>query len=239
MIKDLLIVAAGKGTRLRAKGNLKPLVELVGKSLIERALATAFSAGVEQATVVTGYEAGTLIAHLKELSDKYSWHINVLFNPDFEQPNGLSVLTAEEVLDRPFFLTMCDHVVETGLYRHLQAFDLNTDQVALAVDKRLNNPFVDLEDVTRVRMNGPHIENIGKDIGNHNAFDTGVFAANPVLFDAIKQSGKTRNDYSISGGMKVLAANQQAIGVDIGESFWIDVDSPEMHLMAQNWLQTS
>ena len=239
MIEDILIVAAGKGTRLRAKGNLKPLVELGGKSLIERALATAFFAGVQRATVVTGYEAGTLIAHLNELSNKYNWHIEVLFNPDFEQPNGLSVLTAKDVLDRPFFLMMCDHVVEPELYRHFQAYELKTDQVALAIDKRLNNPYVDLEDVTRVHMDGKHIKNIGKDIETYNAFDTGVFMASPALFDAIELSGKTRNDYSISGGMKVLAANQQAIGVDIGESFWIDVDSPEMHCMAQNWLKTN
>ena len=208
-------------------------------SLIERALATAFEAGIKRATVVTGYKAATLEIHLQELAAKYGWHIQTLFNPDFEKPNGLSVLAAKNTLDSPFFLTMCDHVVETSLYHSLQAFDLSPYQVGLAIDRRLSNPYVDLDDVTRVCTNGLHIKDIGKEIESYDAFDTGVFSANPALFNAIEASGSTNQDYSISGGMKVLAAQKQAIGIDVSDSFWIDVDSPDMYEMAQRWLKAS
>jgi len=236
MIEDLLIVAAGMGTRLRAKGNLKPLVELDGIPMIEHAMNAAFAAGMKRATVVTGYHADVLETFLAELGARKSWQINTVHNPDFMYPNGLSVLKAATVLDAPFCLAMCDHLVEPVLYERLLATSLQDGEVALAIDKRLDNPYVDIEDVTKVRLAGRHIKGIGKELAVYNAFDCGIFAAGPALFEAIEKGGRETNDYSISGGMQMLAADEKAIGVDIGDAFWIDVDSPDMHVLAAEWL---
>lgn len=236
MIEDLLIVAAGMGTRLRAKGNLKPLVELDGTPMIEHAMNAAFAAGIKRATVVTGYHAEVLEEFLGKLADKRGWEINTVHNPDFMYPNGLSVLKAATVLDRPFCLAMCDHLVEPKLYDRLTAYPLRDDEVALAIDKRLDNPYVDLDDVTKVRLAGKNIKGIGKEIPVYNAFDCGIFSAGPALFEAIEKAGRETNDYSISGGMMMLAAEGKALGIDIGDAFWIDVDCPEMHTLAQEWI---
>jgi len=238
MTEDLLIVAAGMGTRLRAKGNLKPLVELDGTPMIEHAMDAAFAAGMKRATVVTGYHADVLEEFLDTLADKRGWQINTVHNPDFMYPNGLSVLKAASVLDGPFCLAMCDHLVEPKLYQRLLATALKDDEVALAIDKRLGNPYVDIDDVTKVRLSGRHIKGIGKDIPVYNAFDCGIFSANPALFEAIEKGGRETNDYSISGGMMMLAAESKAIGVDVGDAFWIDVDCPEMHTLAQQWIDS-
>lgn len=235
MIEDLLIVAAGMGTRLRAKGDLKPLVDLCGKPLIEHALETAFAAGMKRATVVTGYHADILEQFLEDVSVRRGWEINTVFNPDFKHPNGISVMKAQDVLSGPFCLAMCDHLVEPKLYDRLMAQPLTDSQVGLGIDLRLDNEYVDLEDVTRVRFTGQLIRDIGKELSVYNAFDTGIFAAGPALFEAIEKSGTDNNDYSISGGMMMLAAEENALGVDIGDSFWIDVDSPEMHRLATEW----
>jgi len=236
MIEDLLIVAAGMGTRLRAKGNLKPLVELGGMPMIEHAMSAAFSAGMKRATVVTGYHAEILEKFLHDLSKRKGWEINIVHNPDFMYPNGLSVLKAAPVLTGRFCLAMCDHLVQPVLYKRLMATALKDDEVALAVDKRLDNPYVDIEDVTKVRLSGRHIKSIGKELAVYNAFDCGIFAAGPALFEAIEKGGRESNDYSISGGMTMLAAEDKAIGVDVGDAFWIDVDSPDMHALAAKWL---
>ena len=239
MTEDLLIVAAGTGSRLRAKGNLKPLVEVGGKALIEYAIGAAFDAGLTRATVVTGYHAEILESYLAELAKRTGWQIDTIHNPEFLKPNGLSVLKARERIKGPFCLAMCDHIVDPELYRRLLAADRGDDTVALAVDRRMDNPYVDLEDVTRVQLNGQYIAHIGKEMPTYNAFDTGIFAAGPALFDAIAQSGDTSGDYSISGGMRILASEQRALGVDVGDAFWIDVDSPEMYELANRWLGTS
>ncbi|VAV87829.1 hypothetical protein MNBD_ALPHA06-1178, partial [hydrothermal vent metagenome] len=67
MIRDCLIVAAGKGTRLKGLGDSKPLVTLAGVPLIEHAMHAAARNGVEQFVVVTGYQAEPLQAFLSKL----------------------------------------------------------------------------------------------------------------------------------------------------------------------------
>lgn len=239
MIEDLLIVAAGMGTRLRAKGNLKPLVEVGGVPLIDRALEAAFAAGVTQATVVTGYHADLLETHLMVVARRRGWRIETVRNMDYLRPNGLSVLAAREHLQGRFFLAMCDHMVDPVLYRRLNDEAGDRDSVTLGVDCRLDNPLVDLEDVTKVQVRDGAITGIGKQLTHYNAFDTGVFAAGPALFEAIEMAGSDTGDYSISAGMQLLAREGRALAADVGDAFWIDVDSPEMHRLASAHLMAS
>ncbi len=215
------------------------MVRLAGRSLIEWALMSAFSAGLKRAVVVTGYKAAQLEAHLDGLSEKHDWRIATVYNPDFSAPNGLSVLQARGYVGGRFCLAMCDHFVEPRLYRALLGADIPAGCVALAVDSRLDNPLVDLDDVTRVELEGRTIRNIGKGLARYNAFDTGIFAAGPALFDALEASSRDDGDNSISGGMRKLAAGDRAIGIDIGDVCWIDVDSPAMHDLATAWIQTN
>lgn len=236
MIEDLLIVAAGMGTRLKAKGDLKPLVDLCGKPLIEHALEAAFTSGIKQAAVVVGYNASVLSDFLNQLALVRGWPISLIENPDYMLANGLSVLKAKGHFSGPFCLAMCDHFVDPSVYRKLMATSLNPHEVALAVDHRLDNPYVDLDDVTKVRVSGNKILSIGKDLNVFNGYDTGVFAAGPALFDAIAAYSKQEGDFSISGGMAFLARGGNAVAVDVGGSFWIDVDSPAMHTLAEEWL---
>ena len=70
---------------------------------------------------------------------------------------------------------MCDHFLEPALIKQLVSTGKKPGEIALAVDGKLNNPYVDLEDVTKVCTKGRYITNIGKEIPLYNAFDTGVF----------------------------------------------------------------
>jgi len=235
IIKDCLIVAAGKGTRLKGFGDLKPLVNLCGKPLIEHAMLSASKAGVENFVVVTGYKAGILGKFLQALRKKYRWKITIVNNPDFELENGLSVLAAEAFLAEDFFLSMCDHVVEPGIYTALNQADLPRGSVGLGIDIRLANPDVDINDVTKVNVTGGVIREIGKDLTSYNAYDCGIFRANHNLLAAIKKNRDLTGDCSISGGMKMLAKDKLALGINIGNTRWIDVDCPQMHHMAHKW----
>ena len=236
-ITDCLIVAAGKGTRLKGFGDLKPLVNLCGRPLIEHAMRSASEAGVQNFVIVTGYKSGILKKFLESLRKKYRWKITIVENPEYEKANGLSVLAAKPYLKNEFFLSMCDHVVEPRIYSALMAHDLAPGCVGLGVDHRLKNPDVDIKDVTRVSHDKGRILKIGKEVRKYNAFDCGIFRANPNLFAAIENSVETTGDCSISGGMKILSANSQARAIDIGEARWIDVDSPDMHKKAHKWMR--
>ncbi len=97
-----LIVAAGKGLRLRRRGNSKPLVELAGRPLIQHVIENAAKAGVTEFVVVTGYEASVLDAYLKNLAPQIGVSIRTIYNPDYEKPNGLSVFAARREMGRRF-----------------------------------------------------------------------------------------------------------------------------------------
>jgi choline kinase len=64
----LVVLASGMGSRLRSEPSPKPLVELGGISLVERALAGARQAGFDEVVVVTGHRADQIDRHVLEVS---------------------------------------------------------------------------------------------------------------------------------------------------------------------------
>ena len=236
-IKECLIVAAGKGTRIKGLGDLKPMINLGGKPLIEHAMLAAASSGVDHFVIVVGYKAELLQTFLEGIATKYKWKVTTVFNPDFERENGISVLAGAPYLKGDFFLAMCDHVVEPSLYAILQKAELPEGAVGLGVDLDMNNPTVDIDDVTKVFYKDGLIRNIDKKLTTYNAYDTGIFRAGQALFNAIKTSDEEFGDCSISGGMRLLAKSGNARAIDVGRTPWYDVDSLDMHEKASVWMQ--
>ena len=220
-----VIVAAGLGTRLRGIAPSKPLAAVNGKPLIQSVIETARQAGVESFVVVTGYEAAPLEAFLRSLSKKTGLAIETARNLEWTKSNGLSVVAADALLDDEFVLLMADHLFEPGLLGDLLAAPRVRGGVTLAVDRRLDNPLVDIEDVTCVQT-GPENEilRIAKGLETYNAFDTGVFVASRGLIAAIRDDVAEGGQGSISAGMTRLAAAGLAKAFDIGARFWLDVD---------------
>lgn len=222
-----LIVAAGQGTRLRDIAPSKPLARVRGKPLIEHVIRSARDAGVDEFIVVTGYEGESVEAFLRRLSFSVGIPIRTVRTPDWRLANGHSVVAASPLLNDRFVLMMSDHLFDAGLLADLLEARPTRDGVILAVDRRLDNPLVDLEDVTRVSTSATGaITAIGKLIRPYDAFDTGVFLASRALIEAIEDDIAEGGTGGISGGMTRLAARGLATTFDIGERFWLDVDDP-------------
>jgi CDP-L-myo-inositol myo-inositolphosphotransferase len=225
-VRKCLVIAAGRGQRL-ASDRPKPLFRLLGLPLIERAIVTAKRAGLEDFTVVTGYEGARIRKFLDRLAIRREVTVTHVVNEDWRADNGVSVLKAREAIgDEPFALLMADHLVSPRLLSELLAAPLEEGTVRLAVDFNLRNPLVDLDDVTRVRTEGGRLADIGKQLDGYNAFDTGCFACSPALFEALERARKRDADETLSGGIRVLAESGKVPVHDIGDAFWIDVDDP-------------
>ena len=219
-----VIIAAGRGSRLAGRAPSKPMLEVAGRRLIDRAIDAARRAGVRRFVVVTGYEAGAVEAHLAARAATEGLAVETVRNDEWEKENGLSVLKARGRTGERFFLLMADHVVDPRLLAGLAAGGVDAGGIVLAVDRRVEgHPHVDLDDVTRVRVEGGRIAEIGKRIDVFNAFDTGVFLCTPGLFEALEES-QARGDFTLSGGVRALAARGRARTWDAGALFWIDVD---------------
>ncbi|MFP6655757.1 MAG: NTP transferase domain-containing protein [Myxococcota bacterium] len=224
-MRKCLVIAAGRGSRLAGGGLPKPLFRLQGLPLIERTIVNAKRAGLEEFTVVTGYDNARVTKFLDRLALRRGIAITHLVNEKWDGGNGLSVLAAREVIgDDPFVLLMADHVVAVPLLSGLLNESVEDGGVCLAIDRDLSNPLVDLDDVTKVRASDVQLEAIGKDLERYNAFDTGCFLCSSDLFSALDQARRREGDESLSAGIALLAEQGKMRVHDVGEAFWIDVD---------------
>jgi choline kinase len=79
----LVVLASGMGSRLRSEASPKPLVELGGISLVERALAGARQAGFDEVVVVTGHRADQIDRHVLEVSRRRGIVVTVVRNEQY------------------------------------------------------------------------------------------------------------------------------------------------------------
>ena len=231
-----LIIAAGKGSRLRHQGDSKPLITILGLPLIERVIRTAMEAGADDFFVVTGYQEELIRSFLVSLTHRLGCSITPIFNEDWEKENGLSVLKAKEYLQEPFLLLMADHLFDPSIARELMALALSNGEIALGVDSDTRISSVDMEDVTRVKVKDGKILDIGKGMTDFNGFDTGIFLCTTAIFKALERSTKQDGDITLSGAVKILAAEGKAKTFEISGRFWIDVDDPAAFRRAENSL---
>jgi 1L-myo-inositol 1-phosphate cytidylyltransferase len=232
-----LIVAAGQGVRLRAKGDLKPLIPIKGIPLIEHVINRARRGGIDAFFVVSGYRGDELRTALNSFARRENIRITHVINQHWDRANGHSVLMAKQFLDEPFVLMMCDHLVDPDIIRSLIAAPHVPGTVTLAVDLNLDNPLNDPDDVTRVKSQDGRIQRIGKVIRDFNAIDTGIFLCTPVMFDALEAS-QVQGDDSISGAISVLAGWNKAHVFDIQDRLWVDVDDPAAYEKAEHLLES-
>ena len=221
-----LIIAAGKGIRLQPKGDSKPLIPILGVPLIERVIRSAIEAGIDDFCVVTGYQGDRVRRFLDRLAGQCGIDLTHVLNDEWDQGNGLSVFKAKDYLDGKFILLMADHLFDPDLVSRLKDQPLGEGEVILAVDRNLDNPLVDLADVTKVKTDNGKVSDIGKELVQFNGFDTGIFLCTKAIFEGIARSVSEDGDSSLSGGMKRLADQDKFIAFDIQGQFWIDVDDP-------------
>ena len=231
-----LIIAAGRGSRISSRGDSKPLIPLLGLSLIERVILTAKKSGLSDFYVVTGYNGEKVRQYLDRFSQSRNINITHITNEEWENGNGISVLKAKKLLNENFILLMGDHIFDESMLARLKNERIADDEVMLAVDYNIEiNRLVDVDDVTRVLVEDNRILDIGKNIKKYNAYDTGIFLCSPAIFSAIEES-LHNGDSSLSGGIRVLASKGKAKTFDIKDDYWIDVDDEKTYKLAEKKL---
>ena len=134
-----------------------------------------------------------------------------------------------------FILLMCDHLFDHTIIQQLLAHPKQKGIVTLAVDRCLDNPLIDLTDVTKIKEENDKIIDISKTLTDYNAFDTGIFYCSSqflTILEECQQQGKT----SLTDAILCLANQGRVQTLDIGDSFWIDVDDPNSADKAQKAL---
>lgn len=231
---DALIIAAGYGSRLADLSPSKPLTPVAGVPLIEIGVRQAMQAGVTRVVVVTGHKADLVETFLADLSLRAGIPIVPVRLSDWSTPNGHSVMAGATRCDGNYLLMMADHMFEAEILAQLIEQDHPDRGVTLAIDRRTDSPLVDPDDATWVRLGDEdRIVAIGKTIAPYDAVDCGAFLATPELALAIRDAIAAGKPGSLSDGMQRLADAGRAGTMDIGDAWWMDVDDPRAHALAE------
>lgn len=229
-IRDAVVLLAGAGSRLTtARATPKPLVPVLGTPLIAYVLHALNAVGVQTVHAIVGAHADEVIRGATERLPA-GMSLRRIDNPRWQMQNGISLLCAADVIDRPFLLTMGDHLFDPAILRTLLA-RADSDRLNLAIDRNVNRIF-DLADAVKVRTRENGIVAISKSLTDFDAVDTGVFVCAPAIFSYLERA-QLNGDCSLADGVQLMANDGNANALDIGDAWWQDVDTPAMLALAE------
>jgi CDP-L-myo-inositol myo-inositolphosphotransferase len=222
-----VILAAGNGCRMQNGSNTipKPQINVRGLSLAERSIAQLQDVGIDRFVVVLGANADPVRAHFECIAKRRRCPIGFIVAKDWLRGNGCSVTAAEPLVgDEPFLLTMVDHLLSRELILKLLSQPPPAEGIALAVDYDKSHIF-DEDDLTKTRIKDEYIAEIGKDLEEWDAGDTGLFYCTGELFRGLSRAQR-RGGFSLTDGIRECLTNGVR-AIDVTGSPWIDVDTPE------------
>ncbi|WP_050031989.1 UTP--glucose-1-phosphate uridylyltransferase AglF [Halorubrum halophilum] len=231
-----VVLAAGKGTRLRPLTDDKPkvLVEVNGTPLIEDVFDNLIDAGATELVVVVGYKAEQII---DRYGDEYR-DVPITYTHQREQL-GLAhaILQAEPHVDGDFMLMLGDNVFRGNLG------DVASRQRETRADAAFLVEEVPYEEASRYGVldtneYGEVVEVVEKpDDPPSNLVMTGFYTFTPAIFHACHLvQPSDRGEYELPDAIDLLIQSGRTIDAIRLDGWRIDVGYPEDRDRAEDWL---
>ena len=222
-----VVLAAGKGTRLRPLTDDKPkgMVEVAGKPILERCLDQLVDLGADEIVVVVGYLKQNIIEYF---GDEYRG-VPITYSHQREQ-KGLAhaLLTVEEHIDDDFVLMLGDNIFQANLEDVVRRQGEGRADAAFLVEE------VPWEEASRYGVcdtndYGEIVEVLEKpDDPPTNLVMTGFYTFTPAIFHACHLvQPSDRGEYEISDAVDLLIKSGRTIDAIGLEGWRIDVGYPE------------
>ena len=225
----LVIIAAGRGSRLSSISNGIPkiLIEVFNQTLLEHLIENCVSVGISDIVIVTGHKSEMIHDYISK--NEFNINIELTYNDDWDLPNGISVLTSKNNIPKnhDFMISMSDHFYNDELLLKIKNSDLLNTLVNVGADYK-TNVIHDPDDAMKliIEKDSNLVSAMSKDLLRYNAVDCGLFKCKYEFF-SILQEAKDNRKYSLSDACNVLINNQDLGGVNIDDSLWLDIDTPE------------
>ncbi|WP_423747032.1 UTP--glucose-1-phosphate uridylyltransferase AglF (plasmid) [Haladaptatus sp. SPP-AMP-3] len=222
-----VVLAAGKGTRLRPLTDDKPkgLVEVNGKPIVTHCFEQLAELGAEEFIVVVGYRKEDIISYYDDEFDG----IPITYTHQREQ-KGLAhaLLTVEEHIDDDFMLILGDNIFQANLE------DVVRRQQEDRADAAFLTEEVPYEDASRFGVcdtndYGEITDVVEKpDDPPSNLVMTGFYTFTPAIFHACHLvQPSNRGEYEISEAIDLLIRSGRTIDAIRMDGWRIDVGYPE------------
>jgi len=216
----------GSSGRGEGQGALpKPLVPLAGRPLLEHLLSRLLKISPRRIVLVLGHGRREIEQLLEGLSPKLELEVELLtvLNPKPERENGYSLLQAEGLVGEQFLVAMADHLIDPGIYRAA------ADHQGLGLCVDFSPPaYLDVDEATKVLVEGGKVLKIGKELKEWNGLDTGVFALTPLAFQALRQLAAGQQELTLTEMVsELIELGHPPQALDVSGLPWIDIDTPE------------
>lgn len=231
---DALILAAAGGSRLGAMSPSNALNPVCGVPIIELSIRQAVLAGIDRVVVVTGADADAVELFLAQLALRLGLAIVPVRMADWSVPDGHSVIAGATRCDGTCLVMKADHLYDADILSRLMNEAPADYSLTLAIDRRIDSPLIDHETATRVETDTRGmVRMLGKTIAPYDAVDCGACLASPELAPAIRAAIADGKPGTLADGVQVLAAYNRAATLDVEDAWWIAVNAPQRHLLAE------
>lgn len=238
-----IILAAGKGTRMRELTNElpKPMLKVQGRPILEHIIEGVVSAGIREIFIVTGWKAEVIEAYFGDgsrLGAKIAYGRQVV-----QDGTGKAPEVAKEFIGAsPFLLTYGDILVKPETYQQMvHRYNEGYFSGVITVTRG--------EDVTKGGLNffdqsfclkhlvekpsAEQIEQLRRDgwlkPGEPAWYNAGIYIFRPSLFEFTARLQKSpRGEYELTDAIIALMKTQHRLaGLEI-QGRWVDVRDPEV-----------
>ena len=216
MIKNALILAAGKGTRMwpLSENTPKPLLPLGGLPIIERQIQELKKVGVENLYILIGYRMKEISDYLKgrELDVKITYIVQ-----EQQKGTGHAVNQAKGKIKGSFYCLNGDIVINA---ENLERLGNNEDKLTMMVTKVADGSNFGVVE----SKNGYLVSIIEKGISGECVINAGIFLFNEKIFTAIDGIGKSiRGEYELTDA---LGSISDQIHIIEYQGQWKDIGNP-------------
>jgi dTDP-glucose pyrophosphorylase len=238
-----VILAAGKGTRMRELTNElpKPMLCVEGKPILEHIVQGIIGAGIPEVFIVTGFRADVIEAHF---GDGAKWGARIHYGRQTVQDGTGKApeVARDSVADSPFLLTYGDILVRPETYPQMVArfqeanfSGLVTVTPGQDVTKGGLDFFDDQFCLTRLveKPSPAQLDQLRRDgllrDGQDLWYNAGIYIFRPVLFEFTARLKKSpRGEYELTDALnEMTAAGHRIAGMAIAGR-WVDVRDPEV-----------
>jgi NDP-sugar pyrophosphorylase family protein len=237
-----IILAAGKGTRMRELTNElpKPMLCVQGKPILEHIVAGVVAAGIREIFIVTGFRADVIEEYF---GDGAKFGARIAFGRQLVQDGtGKAPELAKDFIgDSPFLLTYGDILVAPETYPQMirrygegdfagvitvtpgedvTQGGLNFFDEQFCLQRLVEKP--SLEQVEQLRREG------WLKPGAPAWYNAGIYIFRPTLFDFTARLQKSsRGEYELTDAISaIIASGKKLAGLEI-KGRWVDVRDPE------------
>ena len=238
-----VILAAGKGTRMRDLTNAvpKPMLKVQGKPILEHILDGLRSAGIRDMFIVTGYRAEAIENYFGQ-GDR--WGLRLSYGRQIVQDGtGKAPEVAKDFIGTDdFILTYGDILVRPETYQQMIARFQESDfsgVVTVTAGQDVTKGGIDLFDdafcLKRVveKPTPAQIEELQREgwlkPGQPAWYNAGIYLFRPVVYDYTAKLRKSpRGEYELTDAIDAMAAaGLRLAGMPIAGR-WVDVRDPDV-----------